>query len=90
MISKRRKRRQRGKMKDLLDAIALRRISENMLWSMATWNGVRCPGCGIKVRPSWLTNLSGRWGNGWITGFGSACHKTKCPGENPNWETTCK
>lgn len=84
-ISIRRRRRQRQHRKNQLDALALKRIRANMLWSMETWGGSRCGGCGVKVRPHWLINYSGKFGNGWITAFGYACHKTKCPGENTNW-----
>ncbi len=84
-ISIRKRRRERQQRKNLLDVIALKKIQSNMLWSMETWGGTRCGGCGVKVRPHWLVNLSGPVGSGWITAFGYACDRTKCPGENPDW-----
>jgi len=84
------RRRQRQRRKNDLDILNLKRIRENFLWSMATWNGTRCGSCGKKVRAHWLENHSGSFLGGWITAFGSACHKTKCPGENPNWEIQIK
>jgi hypothetical protein len=84
------RRRQRQRRKNDLDAFTLKKIGKNILWSMATWNGSRCPGCGIKVRPHWLVNYSGSFLGGWMTAFGSACRRTKCPGENPDWETQIK
>lgn len=90
-LPKRTRRRQRAKHKVLLDAIALKKICANYLWSMETWGGTRCGGCGKEVRPHWLTNLSGPLNVdesiGWITAFGYTCHKgqVKCPGKNPNW-----
>lgn len=84
-ISIRARRRQRAYKKILLDKIALAMIRANMLWSMETWGGTRCGGCGKKARPHWLLNYSGYYGNAWVTAFGYICHKTKCPGEDPEW-----
>lgn len=75
-----------------LDAIALQKIQASFGWSMDTWGGSRCPGCGLGVRPHWLENLSHSWYSddgkfqGHITAYRTACHKIKnCPGKR-DWE----
>ena len=89
-ISKRKSRRQRYLARTrlrALDAKVLQAIRGNIMWSMSTWSGTRCPGCGIPVRPHWLTDNSGELimsGQvvGFIDGFGAACDYVKnCPGE---------
>jgi ribosomal protein L32 len=64
-----------------LDAIALKAIKRSMLWSMSTWHGTRCPGCGTNCRPHHLADLSGNYGGMFIEAFTSACEYVKCPGE---------
>lgn len=64
-----------------LDSIAKIAIHRSMLWSMATWGGTRCPGCGTTCRPHHLVNLSGNYGGVFVEAFESACEDVKCPGE---------
>lgn len=87
----RKRRRDRHKIKAQLRALdeqALTRIRKSFSWSMETWGGTRCGGCGIPVRPHWLCNLSSFVTDdqgrvvGHITAFGWACDYIKnCPGE---------
>lgn len=77
------------------DQIAIAKIQRSMLWSMETWGGDRCAGCGLKVKPRCQIDMGGWFENeqGQRTGvfhaFGNACNSSlffgKCPGENPNW-----
>lgn len=69
-----------------LDIIAAGHISGSMLWSMASWSGSRCPGCGLTCRPHHLANLSGNIGGSgtaaiFIEAFDGACKFIKCKGE---------
>lgn len=71
---------QRERLREL-DAIAKIAIHRSMLWSMATYGGDRCPGCGTTCRPHHLVNLSGNYVGVFIEAFGNACEFVKCPGE---------
>jgi hypothetical protein len=94
MISKRSYRRIRHKVKEHkrnLDIIAKAKIQESMIWSMDTWGGTRCPGCGLNCRPHHLTNLSNFLVNennkviGHYTAYGDACSYIKCKGLKEWW-----
>lgn len=85
------RRRNRPKIKARLRALdqeVLGRIRKSYLWSMGTWGGTRCGGCGVQVRPHWLCDLSGflvdenNKVTGHVTAFDTACkYVKKCPGE---------
>lgn len=90
MVSKRSFRRKRHLIKEYkrsLDTIAKAKIHENMIWSMNTWGGTRCPGCGLNCRPHHLTDLSNFLVNennkviGHYTAHGNACDFVDCKGE---------
>lgn len=49
MIGKRKKRKMRGKYREYLNRLAFSKINKNILWSIHTWGGTRCAGCGIRV-----------------------------------------
>lgn len=80
---------------DRLDKQVLKKIRGSMLWSMNTWGGDRCAGCGLKVKPRCQLDLGGWFENeqGQKTGvfhaYGNACDSRlffgQCPGENDNW-----
>ncbi len=77
------------------DRKVLKRVQASMLWSMNTWGGSRCAGCGLEVSPrcqldlgGWLQNENGQK-TGVFHAYGNACDSRlffgQCPGENPGW-----
>lgn len=95
MISKRKLRRngyKRKKMLQELDQVVLKRIKKSYNFSISTWGGTRCPGCGMHVRPAYLDNYDAHFYDpetkkwcGHMHGVINACEskyfKSKCPGE---------
>jgi hypothetical protein len=91
MISKRKHRRNRYKIKNalqILDELALKQIDKDYNLSAASWGGSRCPGCGKNVRPASLVDA--KWiieyvDGGRMWGIYNACDseyiRIKCPGE---------
>lgn len=91
--SKRDHRRNRYKERNrlrALDLIAAAAIKKSMLWSMSTYGGSRCPGCGLTCRTHHLADLSGNIGGSgkdaiFIEAFEGACAFIKCKGEK-EWQ----
>ncbi len=73
-----------------LDKEAYRLINRSFNASAETWGGTRCPGCGIPVRPSWVTPWTISGPRVWMHGVTAACQGlgkdfVKCPGER-DWQ----
>ena len=86
MPSKRHRRRNRHRQVQALrraDERAMERIDQSPMLSMDTWGGTRCPDCGCQIRPHWLVDFSGRFGNGFIDGH-YANHPGPCR-EDRHW-----